>query len=134
MVFQEIKGNLFEYNQDRTPAHCISQDGAMGAGIAVPMKKEYRLTSIKIEKFPDCVYYHGVLNLITKKNYWGKPTYLTLEQALMKMKEICKENNIKRIVMPRIGCGLDKLQWPRVREILKDIFQDTEVDILVCSL
>jgi hypothetical protein len=85
MTFNEIKGNLFEYNSDRVPAHCISQDGNMGAGIAVAMKKEYKLSSIQINKFPDCVYYHNVLNLITKKNYWGKPTYQTLEQALIKM-------------------------------------------------
>ena len=134
MNIADIKGNLFEYTKDRVPVHCISQDCQMGAGIAVPMKKEYHLASLKADKFPDCIYYHGVLNLITKKNYWGKPTYQTLEQSLIKMKEICQKENITKVVMPKIGCGLDRLQWPKVREIIQNIFKDTDLDILVCYL
>lgn len=134
MIFEEIHGDLFEHTLDRVPVHCISQDCKMGAGIAVPMKKKFHLASLTADKFPDCIYYHGVLNLITKKNYWGKPTYQTLEQSLIKMKEIAKENNIDKLVMPKIGCGLDRLQWSKVREILESIFQDTSIDILVCYI
>lgn len=134
MIFKEIKGNLFEYNKDRIPVHCISQDCEMGAGIAVDMKKHYKLGSLTAEKFPDCIYYHKVLNLVTKKNYYGKPTYETLEKALLKMKEICIEEGITKLVMPKIGCGLDRLQWPKVREYIQNIFKDTNIDILVCFL
>lgn len=134
MIFEEIKGNLFENTEGRTPVHCISQDCNMGAGIAVDMKKHYKLGSLTAEKFPDCIYYHEVLNLVTKKNYYGKPTYEALEQALLKMKEICIEEGIDKLVMPKIGCGLDRLQWPKVREILKNTLEDTNIDVLVCSL
>ena len=134
MTLTEIHGNLFEHTKDRIPVHCISQDCEMGAGIAVPMKKAFKLSSLTADKFPDCIYYHNVLNLITKKNYWGKPTYQTLEQSLIKMKEICVEEGITKLVMPKIGCGLDKLQWPKVREMLENIFRDTDIDILVCYL
>ena len=134
MTLKEIRGNLFEYTTDRIPVQCISQDCKMGAGIAVDMRKQFKLGSLTADKFPDCIYYHGVLNLITKKVYYGKPTYQTLEQSLIKMKEITKENNIDKLVMPKIGCGLDRLQWPKVREILENIFQDTSIDILVCYI
>lgn len=134
MILEEIKANLFEHTKDRIPVHCISQDCNMGAGIAVDMKKKFKLGSLIADDFPDCIYYHGVLNLITKKKYYGKPTYETLEQALLIMKEICEEENITNLVMPKIGCGLDRLQWPKVREILEKIFVDTSVNILVCSL
>ena len=136
MVFKEIYGNLFEHTADRVPVHCNSQDCKMGAGIAVPMKKEYHLAGLKeiVDKFPDCVYYHNVLNLITKKNYWGKPTYQTLEQALLKMREVCRKEGITMVVMPKIGCGLDRLQWLKVREYLQDIFKDEFMNILVCSI
>ena len=33
--------------------------------------------------------------------------------------------------MPRIGCGLDRLRWKKVREIIKSIFQDTDLEIEV---
>ena len=134
MILEEIHGNLFEHLDDRTPTHCISQDCRMGAGIAAPMKKVFKLGSLTAENFPDCIYYHGVMNLITKKVYYGKPTYQTLEQSLLKMREVMREEGINRLVMPKIGCGLDRLQWPRVREMLEDIFQGTDADILVCHL
>ena len=134
MTLTELHGNLFEHINDRTPVHCISQDCKMGAGIAVPMKKEYKLGSLTADNFPDCIYYHGVMNLITKKVYYGKPTYQTLERSLIKMKEIAQNENITKLIMPKIGCGLDRLQWPKVREILKNVFGDTEIDILVCYL
>ena len=106
----------------------------MGAGIAVDMKKHYKLGSLIADGFPDCIYYHGVLNLITKKKYFGKPTYETLAEALKIMKEICIQEGITELVMPKIGCGLDRLQWPKVREIISEIFGDISVNILVCSL
>ena len=34
--------------------------------------------------------------------------------------------------MPIIGCGLDKLQWDKVSKIIKEIFEDTDIEILVC--
>lgn len=134
MKLEEIKSNLFENTDDRIPVHCISQDCEMGEGIAVKMKKKFKLGSLIADGSPDCIYYHGVLNLITKKKYYGKPTYESLEKALLVMKEICIEEGIEKLVMPKIGCGLDKLQWPRVREILEKVFEDTSMDILVCYL
>jgi len=134
MVLREIKGNLFEHTQDRVPVHCISQDCNMGAGIAVEMKKKFKLGSLIADDFPDCIFYHGVLNLITKKKYYGKPTYESLEKAILIMKDICIEEGITRLVMPKIGCGLDKLQWPKVREILEKVLDDTGIDVLVCVL
>lgn len=34
--------------------------------------------------------------------------------------------------MPRIGCELDKLNWDKVKEIIQEVFVDTDVEILVC--
>ena len=53
--------------------------------------------------------------------------------ALEKMKQICLENNIKKIAMPVIGCGLDRLNWNDVSEQIKDVFADMDVEILVCK-
>jgi len=36
--------------------------------------------------------------------------------------------------MSKIGCGLDKLSWNKVEEIIKRTFDDTEIEILVCDL
>lgn len=35
--------------------------------------------------------------------------------------------------MPVIGCGLDRLNLTDVSEQIKNVFADTDVDILVCK-
>ena len=47
---------------------------------------------------------------------------------------LCVERGINRIAMPVIGCGLDKLDWHRVSKLIKEIFVNTEVEIIVCKL
>lgn len=44
------------------------------------------------------------------------------------------KEQIQYLAMPKIGCGLDRLQWGKVREIIKDVFNDVNIEILVCSL
>ena len=80
-----------------------------------------------------CIKIDRVFNLITKRNYWGKPTYLTLNEALQDMKVIATKNNITKIAMPLIGCGLDRLEWTQVSKNIQNIFDDTDIEILICK-
>ena len=41
---------------------------------------------------------------------------------------------ITKLAMPLIGCGLDKLEWNRVKDVIEDVFDDTDVEILICYL
>ena len=34
--------------------------------------------------------------------------------------------------MPLIGCGLDRLQWEKVSEIVQEVFKDIDIEIVVC--
>ena len=72
--------------------------------------------------------------LVTKERYWNKPTYATLRASLETMKTHCGENGVEHLSMPRIGCGLDGLQWPKVVEIVKDVFKDLDIKITVYTL
>lgn len=139
MIYNEEHRDLFSVDfRKYTPAHCISADCKMGAGIAVPMKKKFKLSGMKDQvdsmllTTGVAVYYHDVYNLITKKKYYGKPTYDTMAAALTSMYYHSIEHGIEKIVMPKIGAGLDKLSWPKVRELIQDIFSDTDIEILVC--
>ena len=72
--------------------------------------------------------------LITKEKYWHKPTYETLESSLSALCKHCADNGVRAVSMPRIGCGLDGLTWPRVSEIIKKVFTDSDVKITVYTL
>lgn len=142
MKLNEKKGNLFELNPKKYAyAHCISQDCAMSKGIAVVFDKQFRgmknYCKRVIEEnhlnFPCVIPYSNsdkmVFNLITKKNYWGKPTYATIEATIEDMAHMCKVYNIKYLAMPKIGCGLDRLQWGKVREIIIKHFKELDIEI-----
>ena len=141
MTILEKKKNIFELDpKEYYFAHCISSDCKMGAGIAVEFKRKFKLASLKNEvcsellESPTCIVKGRVFNLITKQVYSGKPTYESLKASLEIMRIIVVERKIKKLAMPKIGCGLDKLQWGKVREILQEVFEDVDVDITVCYL
>lgn len=136
MIYNEIYGDLFDYENEYYLAHCISADCALGAGIAVEFNRRYGMRNkLKSKypqmKYPTCVLIDRVFNLVTKEYCYYKPTYTTLEAALYSMKTLIKWNNIKKVAMPLIGCGLDKLKWDKVSGIIKRIFSDVDIEILI---
>lgn len=143
MKYNERKGNLFELDKKYALAHCISQDCAMGQGIAVQFDKTFngmKSTLIHVireykMKFPVCIPYVSksryVFNLVTKKVYYGKPTYKSITACIKEMKYQCEKYDIKYLAMPKIGCGLDRLQWDKVREIIQEEFKDLDIEIEV---
>ena len=145
MTIREEQRDLFTVPTDYILVHCISADLAMGAGIA----KEFARRGVKaklIKKFPglikigDCLItattgWKLEFNLVTKEKYWQKPTYYSLKIALNNAKELLLSIYHKepmKLAMPRIGCGLDKLEWSKVKAIIEEVFADTDVEILVC--
>lgn len=139
-MLNEIKEDIFE-NLMPTDiiAHCISKDCALGAGIAKNIEKRFNIREdlkniLKINPSATCILHKNVINLITKEKYYNKPTLNSLHTALEKMYILCKKNNIKKVKMPRIGCGLDKLQWADVKKIIESIFNNEDIIIEVYYL
>lgn len=142
MEYKLIQDDVFNH-KDCYYAHCISRDYALGAGIAVEFDKRYdmrnRLLKLAEEK-PEtldekCIEVENVFNLITKEKYWQKPSYKSLEESLLEMKEkLSKNKNIKKLVIPKIGCGLDRLSWCKVKPMVQEIFKDLDIEIVVCYL
>ncbi|RLV96907.1 hypothetical protein DV515_00012321 [Chloebia gouldiae] len=136
-----VKGDLFSCPGTDALAHCISEDCRMGAGIAVLFKKKFggvqELLDQKkktgevavLQRDERYIYY-----LITKQKVSHKPTYESMQKSLEAMKAHCLNNGVTDISMPRIGCGLDGLQWEKVSAILEEVFENTDIKITVYSL
>jgi O-acetyl-ADP-ribose deacetylase (regulator of RNase III) len=77
---------------------------------------------------------HYVLYLVTKENFYDKPTYSDLQLALEQARDLCHELKIKELAMPKIGCGLDGLDWNRVRKIIQSVFTPSNTKIIVFQL
>ena len=147
MIMKEFKMDLFseKYNKEEDIyVHCVSEDFVMGKGIAKTFKELFPELKIKDKLIDSCRQdkYKSLLvvpckkalvaNLVTKKYYYSKPTYKSLEESLVDLKDyVSKNNNIKRILMPKIGCGLDRLKWEKVKVIIERIFESLDIVIHV---
>ena len=76
----------------------------------------------------------NVFNLVTKPRCYHKPILEVLRDTLIDMRDQCEYLDITKLAMPRIGCGLDCLDWDDVKELLFEVFEDSDIEILVCTL
>ena len=148
MIYKEEKRDLFTVDESYFLAHCISADFKLGAGIAVEFNKRFNMREKLQELVPwgnnedywdadkshhgYCLKVGNIFNLVTKRNYWDKPTLQTMKNALVDLRDLyCYYPGVK-IAMPKIGCGLDRLNWDDVSALIQEVFKDTDVEILVC--
>jgi len=136
---KEVKGDLFD--SQASLAHCVSADFKMGAGIAKAFRKNFRDVDVLLAQkqgVPGLGVLHlkgrFVYYLVTKEKYWHKPTYVSLEGSLKLLLAHVKKHEVKELAMPRIGCGLDKLDWDKVKKLLEEVFKDSGVSITVYYL
>ena len=135
------KKDLFTMPQGYYLAHCISADFALGAGIAKTFDKVYNMR-FKLFRNYDNYEYHGgdallidnVFNLVTKAKYWHKPTYDSLRESLEMMREWIEFLNVTKLAMPRIASGLDRLNWDQVYDIICEVFEDMDIEIVICEI
>lgn len=139
----EIKNDIFdEINKIKDKyllVHCMNMSLSTAKGIVVQIEKRYKVKEKIKEKYNkkdviigSCLITDNVANLITKNRLFDKLTYKALTRCLINLYNYCNENNIKTLIMPKIGCGLDNLEWPEVRSSLMDIFKN--FNIIVCYL
>ena len=144
-MIKEVEGDLFECLNDTNIkslglCHCVSQDFAMGVGIAVEFKKRFGRVEELVAQKPaigsgafivhETPLFH-IFYLVTKGRYYQKPTYQTLRSSVVWLKKEAEAKGVTLLCMPRIGCGLDLLEWDKVRAILVEVFENSETNIRV---
>lgn len=141
----EIRQDLFKVTRDYYLAHCISGDYALGAGIAKTFNEKYDMRAKLHKKYPfqkdeeskrvgSSLVIDNIFNLVTKARYYQKPLYKDLYSALLDMRRECENLGVTKLAMPKIGCGLDKLEWQNVRQLIEYAFGDMDIEIFVCEI
>lgn len=119
--------------------HCVAKDMRMSAGIAVYFKRKFgrvgelmdqrlNVGSVAYLQENDRFIYY----LITKELSNQKPTYNRITSAITKLRDLIVQHGVKKLAIPRIGCGLDKLDWSIVRGIIENVFQNVVCTIKIC--
>lgn len=141
LVIREIVGDLFTVSKTYSLAHCVSADLCMSAGIALAFRNRFgqiealkeqgaKTGGVAVLKCDTRYIYY----LVTKTKYYNKPTYRDLLLSLYEMKKHIVRYEIKKLAIPRIGCGLDRLSWKKVKKYLCDVFGEIDLEICVYSL
>ena len=137
LKYKEIEGDLF--SSKGCLAHCVSADFHMGTGVAKQVKMRYPTTypkDVNHKKQPIFAQWiegehRYVYHLVTKQRYFEKPTYESVKTSLQQMRTHAEWSGVDRISLPRIGCGLDQLNWSEMRSLIKDVFKGSDVAITV---
>ncbi len=134
------KGDLFSSPQQESLAHCVSADCAYGAGIAVTFKEKYGVEKARQQnkKLGECAVTQEedgrtIFHLITKRKCTDLPTYEDFTSSLKHMRDWCVEHRVKSVSIPRLGCGLNKLDFQKVQGILSKVFTGVDIVITIYS-
>ena len=142
---QRVYGNENSIlQQPNSIGHCISADAQMSKGFAqflserVPRLRRTcrRANLLKDQVFPywDSSSRRYIFNLVTKEKYSDKPDLETLATTLQSMQSHATMHGVSTVAIPKIGFGLEQMNWKDVVKLLRDIFAYSEVQIIVYSL
>ena len=73
-------------------------------------------------------------DLVTKERCFDKPDLSTLLTTLEAMKSHAAMYGVSAIAIPKIGCGLDEMNWQEVVKLLRDVFAYSDIHVVVCTL
>ncbi|XP_037045271.1 ADP-ribose glycohydrolase OARD1 [Bradysia coprophila] len=138
VTITETSGDLFAAPKEYSIGHCVSADLRMGKGIAV----KFRDTFGQIQKLKNQNAQTGglavlkddkrfIYYMVTKATFYQKPTYQSMYSSLTAVKDHMKLNNVTKLAIPKIGCGLDGLNWDKVKDQLYEVFSEEAFDIVV---
>jgi hypothetical protein len=139
---EERSGDLFSVADDVSLAHCVAEDLRLGRGIATVFKERFggvedmRAQGVRVGGVATLLrgrrFVYALVTKTTSSRCW--PTLAALRDSLQALKRRMASDGVTRLAVPRLGCGLDKLEWPAVRALLREVFADTDVSITVYSL
>ena len=142
---QKVYGNKSSTLEQRNSiGHCISADAQMSKGFAQFLSERVqrlrrtsrRANLLKDQVFPfwDSSSRRYIYNLVTKEKYSVKPDLQTLAITFQNMQAHATMHGVSTIAIPKIGCGLDQMNWQDVVKLLRNIFAYSDIQIVVYSL
>lgn len=136
-----LQGDLLN-STAQVHVNAINKRGIMGAGIAAAFRKKYpTMFESYVKACNSSTLQHGamhawidpisgtiVANLLTvNDDFSGNYHYCKL--ALYELADMVKNNPIKSVAIPPIGCGIGNLRKDVILDMIVDIFGDLDVEL-----
>lgn len=137
-MIESTTGNLLDAEVDAlvNTVNCV---GVMGKGIALQFKQRfpdmfecYKIASKHGKIIPGkmSIFITNdetgkyIINFPTKRHWRDKSLIEDIDSGLIDLIEIIKNNQIKSIAIPPLGCGLGGLDWSVVRSKIVLAFEE----------
>ena len=99
-----------------------------------PTCKKARLSRGQIFPFWDSLNRRYIYKLLTKDKFSDKPDLPALLSTFEAMKSNASMHEISTIAIPKVACGLDKVEWQDVVKLLRDVFAYSDIHIVLQTL
>ena len=133
------KGNILEDTAEAL-VNTVNEVGVMGKGVALMFKEafpvsariyekackagEVRVGTMLVTRDRDLTGERWIINFPTKK-HWRNPSKLEwIRDGLNDLLRVIRENQIRSIAIPPLGCGNGGLEWSQVRSLIEATFSD----------
>jgi len=147
-MITEINKNLWDFDSEQY-YRVITTNGnikknneaVMGKGIALQSAQRYKQLPSELAKrlklygnvvniFPE----YKIITFPTKNNWRDNSTYELIEKSCNNLLMLCKYIDIKKIVMPKVGCSNGGLEWKKVKKILYEKLDKTDIDVIIARI
>ena len=125
------------FNSNTAIALCASKNFKSNTGFAKEVNLKYEVVpSLRKQNksVGDCIVLskeRSICYLITKHKPSDKASYETFKKSLLSLKQKCFEYGIKELAFAKYGCGLDKLDWSKVKRMINEILCKNGINCIV---
>ncbi len=143
-MLEYIKGNLFDASTDAL-AHGCNVQGKMHQGIAVEFRERYpemfvdykqRCEREEFQLGQGYIFCREeklyIINLATQGEEGARVQHI--DTALAWLARSYMNFRIQSVAMPRIGCGLGKLEWEVVHPLFEKYFENSKLRVEIWTL
>lgn len=137
MKMVELEINIMGVPQGYYLAQGISRDLNFKVGLPAVFEKQYNMAAKLKRNYTDielgkALLVDNVFNLVAKDSSYDFPDRDVLMDAIINMRDQMETNMVTKLAIPKICCGRNGLDWDDVKSMFEFIFDDSDVQILVC--
>ena len=147
-MIKTIKADLFTINADAY-AHGCNVQGVMGSGIAREFKDRYPAMFKEYRSYCQSGTFHvgdihfyrdnaqprpAIIYLATQFDVDTGADLTYVRETFLKIRENYQTWGIKSLAMPMVATGRGKLNWNQVLPVLKEVFEHSDLEVIVASL
>ena len=142
MRISECKMDVLSVPQENYILCALSSDLNFKMGLPKQINRKFNLkerifvSDLEPDDFEvgGAIQFGNLMAIFTKESVWDTPEEDDIIEALMAAKSFCEEDAVFKLAMPKICTGKNGLPWEDVRSMIEFVFDDMDIDILVCEV